>query len=322
MSARRVVRGGVDDVRLMARGWRWGRRSMVPRSAEPYVDVPESSVFPTVWSRRAPVRVVREIAQKGALEPLLRSQVRPRVTGLDVLDGLSGPVVFVSNHASHLDTPLILLSLPDAWRRRTAVAAAADYFFDTWWRAVGSAVLFNTFPIERRGGALATTPGALIADGWNLVVYPEGTRSPDGWMRPFRMGAAWLAVTHQVPVVPVAHRGTFAAMPRGQSWPGAGRRTVTLRFGAPLRPEPGETARQFAPRVRGAVAALLDEETSSWWEARRHSVRGETPDPAGPAVAQWRRVWEQSASPGVAANDGRPPRRAWSGRSRRSHSAP
>ena len=53
-----------------------------------------------------------------ALEPLFRTQVRTRVEGLDVLDRVRGPVIFVANHASHLDTPLILLSLPDAWRRR------------------------------------------------------------------------------------------------------------------------------------------------------------------------------------------------------------
>ena len=100
----------------------------------------------------APARAAREVAQKGVLDPLMSSQVRRRVEGLDVLSRIDGPVIFAANHASHLDTPLILLSLPDEWRRRTAVAAAADYFFDTWWRAVGSAMVFNTFPIDRRGG--------------------------------------------------------------------------------------------------------------------------------------------------------------------------
>ena len=56
----------------------------------------------------------------------------------------------------------------------------------------------------------------MLADGWSLVIFPEGTRSKDGWMGTFRMGAAFLAHEHGVPVVPVAHRGTFAAMPRGR----------------------------------------------------------------------------------------------------------
>jgi 1-acyl-sn-glycerol-3-phosphate acyltransferase len=294
-----LVRDGVEDVRKVARGWRWGRRPLVPRSAEPWIEPAEQTVFGTDWARRRPGRVAREIAQKAGLEPVFRSQVRTHVEGLDVLSRIEGPVIFVANHASHLDTPLILLSLPDEWRRRTAVAAAADYFFDTWWRAVGSALLFNTFPIDRRGGAMSATPGEVLADGWSLVVFPEGTRSQDGWTGRFRLGAAYLACEHGVPVVPIAHRGTFAAMPRGQNWPSPGRRQLTIRFGDPLHPESGESPRSFAPKIRDAVAALLDEESSTWWEAKRRAAAGEIPDPSGPDVAAWRRVWAQTASPEV-----------------------
>lgn len=263
-------------------------------------------VFGTDWARTPAAKVLRELAQKAALEPIFRSQVRTRVEGLDVLTGLSGPVIFAANHASHLDTPLILLSLPDEWRRRTAVAAAADYFFDTWWRAVGSAVVFNTFPIDRRGGSLASTPSELLDEGWNLVIFPEGTRTHDGWLGRFQSGAAYLAVRHGLPVVPVAHRGTFAAMPRGRSWPARGRRQLTIRFGTPLRPESDDTPRTFAPRVRDAIGALLDEDRTDWWAARRRAVSGTTPDPAGPPIAAWRRVWEQTAPVEVET-----PRRAW-----------
>lgn len=291
------LKESVEDVRTVARGWRWGRRPQVPRSAEEWVQPARSTVFRTEWSRRRPAMAAREVAQKAGLEPLFRSQVRTRVEGRDVLDRVEGPVIFVANHASHLDTPLILLSLPDEWRRRTAVAAAADYFFDTWWRAVGSSLLFNTFPIDRRGGTMAATPGEVLADGWSLVIYPEGTRSTDGWIGKFRMGAAFLAKEYGVPVVPVAHRGTFAAMPRGQGWPSPGRRQLTIRFGEPLVAGSDETVRDFAPRIKDAVAALLDEDRTTWWEARRRVAARETPDPSGPKVAQWRRVWEQSESP-------------------------
>lgn len=291
------LKESVSDVKQVARGWRWGRRGQVPRSAEPFVLPAKSTVFRSDWSRRKPAMVAREVAQKGGLEPLFRSQVRTDVQGLDVLERIEGPVIFAANHASHLDTPLVLLSLPDEWRRRTAVAAAADYFFDTWWRAVGSSLVFNTFPIDRRGGTMATTPGEVLADGWSLVIFPEGTRSQDGWMGNFRMGAAFLALEHGVPVVPVAHRGTFAAMPRGQNWPSKGRRQLTVRFGEPLSPRPDEGVREFAPRIKAAVAALLDEDRTTWWESRQRASAGATPDPSGPDVAQWRRVWEQSESP-------------------------
>jgi 1-acyl-sn-glycerol-3-phosphate acyltransferase len=292
---RNWARETARDVRQVATGWRWGRKSLVPRSAEQFAIAERPTVFRTAWSRTRPGRALREVVQKGGLEPLFRSQVRTRVDGLDVLSDLTGPVIFVANHASHLDTPLILLSLPDEWRRRTAVAAAADYFFDTWWRAVGSSIAFNTFPIDRRGGSLATTPGELLTDGWNLVIFPEGTRTHDGWVTRFQSGAAFLAVRHQVPVVPIAHRGTFAAMPRGRGWPVPGRPQLSIRFGAPVRPDDGDTPRTFAPRIRDAVAALLDEERSTWWQARRRTATDTTPDPSGPPLAQWRRVWEQSA---------------------------
>lgn len=303
------LKESVDDVRVVARGWRWGRRAQVPRSAEAWVPPARSTVFRTDWSRRRPAVAAREVAQKVGLEPLFRSQVRTRVEGLDVLARVDGPVIFVANHASHLDTPLILLSLPDEWRRRTAVAAAADYFFDTWWRAVGSVLLFNTFPIDRRGGAMAATPAEVLADGWSLVIYPEGTRSTDGWVGKFRMGAAFLAKEHAVPIVPVAHRGTFAAMPRGAGWPAPGRRQLTIRFGEPLTAGADESVRDFAARVKDGVAALLDEDRTTWWEARRRVAAGAVPDPSGPSVAAWRRVWEQTQSP-VADAPARK-RRAW-----------
>ena len=127
---------------------------------------------------------------------------------------------------------------------------------------------------------MATTPGEVLADGWSLVIFPEGTRSKDGWMGNFRMGAAFLAHEHGVPVVPVAHRGTFAAMPRGQGWPSPGRRQLTIRFGEPLRARhEGESVREFAPRIKDAVAALLDEDRTTWWEARRRAAAGAHPGP-------------------------------------------
>lgn len=300
----------VDDITTMARGWRWGRRSQVPRSAEAYVPPARSTVFGTDWARTRGGQAVREVAQKGVLEPLMTSQVRRRVEGLDRLARVEGPVIFVANHASHLDTPLILLSLPDEWRRRTAVAAAADYFFDTWWRAVGSAMVFNTFPIDRRGGSMAATPGEVLADGWSLIIYPEGTRSRDGWVGRFQLGAAYLATRHGVPVVPIAHRGTFAAMPRGQNWPSAGRRPLTLRFGEPLWPGEGESPRAFTPRIRDAIGALLDEDRTTWWEARRRAANGATPNPSGPDVAPWRRIWDQTGTLNVPSSSGRR-LRAW-----------
>ena len=301
-----LLRGARQDLRVVARGWRWGRRSLVPRSAEPFVPPRPSEPFPTAWARTPAASLVRDGIQRFGLTPLLHSGITPTVRGLDVLDRLAGPVIFVANHTSHLDTPLILCSLPDRWRRKTAVAAAADYFFDTWWRATSSAMVFNAFPIERRSGSLSATPGDLLTDGWSVVVFPEGTRSPDGWTRRFKAGAALLSIKHQVPVVPVGIRGSFAAMPRGHGWPVPGRPVVTVRYGQPVRPLAGEGPRDLAVRIETAVARLVDEDASTWWDATRRSVRGQTPAMSGPSTAKWRRVWDQSQAPAV-----RRTRRVW-----------
>lgn len=295
-----------SDLAQAARGWRWGRRPLVPRSAEPFAPPAESSIFPSTWSRRMPARAIREVLQKGALEPALRHTVDLHVHGRDMLDDLVGPVVFVANHTSHMDTPLILCTLPQQVRRRTAVAAAADYFFDTWWRATSSCLLFNVFPIERRSsGALSATPADLLADGWNILIFPEGTRSNDGWATNFKLGAAFIALHAGVPIVPVAIRGSFAAMPRGRSWPVPGRLPVTVRYGEPLRAAEGENVRSFGPRVEAAVAQLADEDATTWWQAQRRAAQSQTPTLAGPQAATWRRRWAATEPPSVPGDVGR-----------------
>ncbi len=285
----------MDEVREVARGWRWGRRPLVPRSAEPFAPPPEPAEFPTAWARTPAGRAAREAIQRFLLRPLVWSETRPRVHGLDHLEGLHGPIVFVANHSSHLDAPLILCSLPARWRRRNAVGAAADYFFDVWWRAAATALAFNAFPVERSGGRrLSDTPWRLLREGWSMVVFPEGTRSRDGWVGRFRPGAARLCVGAGVPAVPVAIRGSFAAMPRGRGWPHPGRYPVSIRYGPPLFPEEGEGTRDFVIRLADAVARLWDEDRDGWWAAQLRAGRGETPPPTGPQGPRWLRVWEAS----------------------------
>lgn len=289
-------RDGVG-LREVALAWRWGSRPHVPRSAEPYRLHHAPREFSTAWARTPAMRATRAFAQAAGLKPLVWSQTAPAVEGLDVFDGLTGPVLFVANHGSHLDAPLLLCSLPPHWRSRTAVTAAADYFFHHWWRAVGTALVFATVPVERRGGTPSSTPGDLLADGWNLVVFPEGTRSADGRQHRFRLGAAHLSTAYDVPVVPVGIRGSVGAMPRGRGWPIPGRPAIGVRYGRPTRAAADEDVRAFTRRLAVEVARLVDEDASTWWESLRRS-RAAAAEPASPGhrgpqpeVARWRRVW-------------------------------
>lgn len=295
-------RGLREDLRLVADGWRWTRRPLLPESARPYAAPPQAREFPTEWARRRLAVEARSAIQRFGLAPLLRAETQPVVSGLDVLESLRPPVIFVANHASHLDTALLLCSLPEAWRRRTTVAAAADYFFDVWWRAVGSTLAFNTFPIDRRAGSLTATPAGLLDAGWNMVVFPEGSRTPDGWMQRFRPGAAYLSVEHDVPVVPIGLRGSFAAMPRGRGWPVPGRPPVHIRYGPPMRAVEGEDLRDYARRMQRAVCTLIDEDETTWWESLRRR-EDEVPRRERPR-AEWRRIWEASQPPPPPAGSG------------------
>jgi 1-acyl-sn-glycerol-3-phosphate acyltransferase len=268
----------------------------VPGSAEQHRPLPAPPrEFSTEWARTPAIRSFRALAQAAALKPLIWSEVNPNVSGLEHLTGLRGPVIFAANHSSHLDAPLVLCSLPPAWRHQTLVAAAADYFFDDWWRAFGTALVFGTVPLDRTGGMTAAaptaTPHTLLGDGWSLLFFPEGTRAPDGQMAGFKTGAARMALAAGVPIVPIGIRGSFAAMPRGRSWPVSGRPRVSVRYGAPMRPLADESAKKFTSRLAAEIRRLDTEDRSSWWTSLQAPAAEPTVPADGAAPAHWRQVW-------------------------------
>jgi 1-acyl-sn-glycerol-3-phosphate acyltransferase len=201
--------------------------------------------------------VARHVAQRGLLKPLVWSLVDVTVRGTENLDGVRAPFVVVGNHSSHLDAPLVLGALPPHLSRYLAAGAAADYFFDVWWRKGLTALFFNAFPVERYGlrkrSKVATT---LLAEGVPLLLFPEGTRSHDGSMAPFKRGTAALCLTAGVPCLPMAIVGASKAMPRGTSWPVRGRPRVTVVFGAPMTPHEGEHSSAFSARIEERVREL------------------------------------------------------------------
>ena len=198
------------------------------------------------WARSWLAGVARENFMRLILNPILDYYAVRRATGREKLADLKGPVILVANHASHMDTPVILSALPRRLRKRTVVAAAADYFYRN--RVVASVVslIFNTVPIERRGGGLSKSGShldRLLDQGWNLLLYPEGTRSRSGVPGRVRRGAAVLAAAHNLTIVPIRVTGTADAMPPGRVWPKRRhtkplprRHRIEVSFGEPITP--------------------------------------------------------------------------------------
>jgi|tagenome__1003787_1003787.scaffolds.fasta_scaffold20959511_6 1-acyl-sn-glycerol-3-phosphate acyltransferase len=216
------------------------------------------------WARSPPAGVIRAGLLVFVLGPLIAYYVRARRRGHERFAQLTGPVVLVSNHSSHLDTPAILRALPAAWRRRTVVAAAADHFYRRRSVASGVSLLFNTVPVSRTGGGADALEHVqeLVADGWNLLIYAEGTRSRDGSVGRMHSGAALVAQRHQIPIVPVRVTGTHDAMPPDASWPHrikgrllSRRHQVEVAFGAPVVPRAGETPAELMARVGAFYAS-------------------------------------------------------------------
>jgi 1-acyl-sn-glycerol-3-phosphate acyltransferase len=212
------------------------------------------------WARRRAARLLRESIQRFALSPLLTYYTDRRLRGVEQLERLKPPVVFVANHVSHIDAPVVLRALPWAWRRRTAVAAAADYFYRDRRIARLVSLIFNTVPVRRDGGGARDLDHVerLLDERWSLLVFPQGTRSRPGAIGRLHSGAAVLAARHDVPILPIHLSGTRAAMPPGQPWPHRRawepRHPIEVVFGAPIRPAAAGRPREALAQISGFFA--------------------------------------------------------------------
>jgi 1-acyl-sn-glycerol-3-phosphate acyltransferase len=267
----------------------------VPQGVEPLEGKARAGAdYDTRWARRYPARLARVAVVEGLARPAVSALASPERVGLDRIEALrrdGDPVIFAANHHSHLDMPLMITSIPEPWRHKLFVGAAADYFFKTPLTSALSALAVGAVPIERTkvSRRSADRLAELIDTGWTLVIFPEGGRSPDGWGQPFRGGAAYLALRCGVPVIPVHLQGTGRILRKGRKVPRPA--TTKVTFGAPLWPAEGQNASRFGDTIQQAVSALADEAATDWWQARRRAHAGETPALTGPDAPAWRRTW-------------------------------
>jgi 1-acyl-sn-glycerol-3-phosphate acyltransferase len=188
---------------------------------------------------------------KGVLMPVLHAGYKVRVEGRQHLPKQGG-VILACNHRSFLDSIFLPLVVP----RRVTFVAKAEYFDDpkTAWffRAVGQ------IPIRREGGAASEraleTAMSVLQSGNVFGIYPEGTRTRDGYLHRGHTGVARLAFRTRSPIVPVGMIGTDEVQPIDSKFPKINR-TVTVRFGEPI------AASRYGDRAddRMALRELTDE---------------------------------------------------------------
>ena len=167
--------------------------------------------------------------------------------------------VYFANHTSNLDLILLWAVMPPEIRRKTRPVGARDYWekggIREWLaRRVFNAVFIERHAVTRENNPLVPMLDALRA-GDSLIIFPEGTRNPDGEVNPFKPGLFHLAKAQpQVALVPVFIENLNRVLPKGEVLPVPMLCTVT--FGEPLRLAPGEAKPQFLTRAREALLAL------------------------------------------------------------------
>jgi len=195
----------------------------------------------------------------------------------------------IANHTSHLDMGLIKVVLGEQGERLTALAAR-DYFFDTPLKRAYFENFTNLIPMDRHGSLRESLrlAGEALNQGYHLLIFPEGTRSPTGQLLEFKPTIGYLALTYQVDLLPLYLTGTYEALPKGSIFPKG--KNLRVQIGPPLMYSGlkartkgmarSESYRQVTHLAEEAVKALRDgkiftlesEEKKSAERAQRHPV--------------------------------------------------
>jgi long-chain acyl-CoA synthetase len=234
--------------------------------------------WPWLW----PVQLIRAAFIEMVMRPLIWLLVNPRITAPVDFAGQASrgaPMLVIANHITAYDGPLVQYALPGLMRRQMAAAMSGEmledfrhsrnpdhgpkhgHFFLFGFPAyLLVTALFNVFPLPRfrdfqRSFAHA---GEALDRGFNVLVFPEGTRSAAGQLAPFRPGIGLLAKQSGTAVLPVAIRGLGELKERGRGWFRSG--TIEVRVGEPMRFAPETSEASITARLHAEVERLLNDE--------------------------------------------------------------
>jgi len=243
---------------------------------------PEAYGGPHRWQTHGWARFVRRMLRHREYLGSVERYCAPlRVFGVDQLDALTGPAIFVPNHQSHMDAPVIVAGLPTGLRDNFYFGAAADRWFvkgkkklvlQPWYQSLA----LGTFPIVRGGGSKTLDYAReLLRHGANICIFPEGTRATSDELGRFRHGVSILAIEEQVPLVPVVLKGLRELRPKGA-------REV----------RPGPASITFLPPITLPRGIAIPDATDLLWATMNREfrkpiafpVRSATPEPVDRAA--------------------------------------
>ena len=217
------------------------------------------------WSLRSPSKWFRNGFYMAVIYPIARLLCRVRIEGLENLEALRGPVIFASNHITHVDSGILKSAMPFRFANQLSIAMDGERlqgyrnppkgtsllmrirFFFSYWLVVA---LFNAFPLPKRSGFRESFEfaGDAVDAGNNVLIFPEGELTQDGKLQEIQRGIEILADGLRIPVVPVVMRGLFELKIKKKRFarPGA----VTVEFGKPILIESSAMA-EGLPNVLG-----------------------------------------------------------------------
>lgn len=227
------------------------------------------------WPWWKPFQWIRAAFTEAVLRPGTWFLVAPRVFGPEK-PLPAGPLLIVANHVTSYDGAIMLYALPAPYRRWTASAMLGEMLDDflhwrnpwhpgdksfyifgpfAYWLVTG---LVNVFPLphQRDFQRSFAHAGKALDHGYNVLVFPEGTLSPDGQMTRFRSGIGLLAKQSFVPVLPMAMRGLGELKTHKRRWFRSG--TIEIHIGEAISFGPGETEAAITARLQSEVERLLD----------------------------------------------------------------